>query len=390
MAAHELHDAVAPARVDARRHVHEHDRRRREPRRFAGRDQRGEAAERRADQQRRPAQLGHHRAQVGGVRVDAVVAVGRPVALAVPAQIERDGEEALRAPARASVPPHACRVCPPPCSSTTSGPRHGPSTSAASSMPFAARKRTAMLTSDPREASVARHVVARSARSRARAPRRARLRRLALARPRARARAAERGREPRRGRACGARAPPPAAPPGAPDSPPSRRSASARVDLEEVRAALPDNLYWQSAGAERRPARARGARAREGAPQRAVREGPLGHGDRRGDPRLLRPAHARLDGLRRSSPTTCSSTTAATSPTRTRRCSTSRSACIWRGSRRSPAASRRRASAGRCRTRRGGSGWKRSRSSEATRSHRRETPSECDCEFSELSFAHVS
>ena len=41
--------------------------------------------------------------------------------------------------------------------------------------------------------------------------------------------------------------PPPAAPPGAPDFSSEPPLGIGSVDLEEVRAALPDNLYWQSA-----------------------------------------------------------------------------------------------------------------------------------------------
>jgi len=49
-------------------------------------------------------------------------------------------------------------------------------------------------------------------------------------------------------------APPPAAPPGAPDVSSELPLGIGSVDLEEVRAALPDNLYWQSAAPTDDPA----------------------------------------------------------------------------------------------------------------------------------------
>ena len=68
--------------------------------------------------------------------VERVVAVGRPVAVAVAAQVD-----AVRPPAcsaeHCDVVPHAWRVCPPPCSSTTGGAEGSPSTSATSEMPLA-------------------------------------------------------------------------------------------------------------------------------------------------------------------------------------------------------------------------------------------------------------
>ena len=67
---------------------------------------------------------------------ERVVAVGRPVAVAVAAEVDGPGRQPARR-AAARCPAQEWRVCPPPWSSTTVGPSTGPATSAASRSPSA-------------------------------------------------------------------------------------------------------------------------------------------------------------------------------------------------------------------------------------------------------------
>ena len=89
VAAHEVTDAHRAVVLDARRDVDEHEARR-ERRRLGLRDrhERRDPAERRADERGRLRHLAGHHAHVGGEGVEAVVAVGRPLALAVTTEID--------------------------------------------------------------------------------------------------------------------------------------------------------------------------------------------------------------------------------------------------------------------------------------------------------------
>ena len=94
VARHERHDPLDALRLHARRDVHEHHGRRAGRRGLALGDERRKAAERRADQRGAPTEACGDGAHVGGEGIHRVIAVGRPAALAVPAEIEGDGVEA--------------------------------------------------------------------------------------------------------------------------------------------------------------------------------------------------------------------------------------------------------------------------------------------------------
>ena len=128
----------APGRIEPRRHIDQHQRRKQRAPRPRRR------AMQRASSPARPLsdaptstggwQMCARWRHVARERVHRIVAVRRPVAVAVPAQIGRHRVPALPASARA-VPPQAWRVCPPPCISSTARWRASPQASATSVSP---------------------------------------------------------------------------------------------------------------------------------------------------------------------------------------------------------------------------------------------------------------
>lgn len=88
-AAHEGDDAFDAAGLESRRAVDENDRGD-VAGALAGSKQGRQAAERCADNGGGPVERGGDRSEVGNVGIDCVVAVGRPIAVAVPAHVHRD------------------------------------------------------------------------------------------------------------------------------------------------------------------------------------------------------------------------------------------------------------------------------------------------------------
>ena len=90
---HELEDALDSPALHLRGDIHKHQSRGDDPFAPIAGEERGDATERRADQDRGSADLAHDVPHVARIGLEAIVPVRMPIAFAVATLVERDGRE---------------------------------------------------------------------------------------------------------------------------------------------------------------------------------------------------------------------------------------------------------------------------------------------------------